>query len=225
MKTIAFTVESGVGRLVLNQPPANGMTLEFFTEMADLVNEFRVMKGLRALVISGQGRHFSSGAELDQLIGFLNSGSPDQEEALAETKAFMEQNIQTFRYFSECTIPVIAAIRGVCLGSALELALFCHFRFCGEDALFGLPESTYNLMPGIGGVSGVARIAGTAKAIELAIKGNTFDAEEALATGLVSRIVPKREVVSFAMNFAASLPSDYKKEKAPLYLKRILANA
>ena len=71
----------------------------------------------------------------------------------------------------------------------------------------------------------MATLTGTAKAIELAIKGNTFDAREALNDGLVDKIVPKREVVAFALNFASSLPHDYKKEKSPLYLRRISENA
>jgi enoyl-CoA hydratase/carnithine racemase len=184
------------------------------------------MKELRGLVISGKGRHFSSGAELDELIGFIN-GSVKSPGHLADisTSAFMEQNTRTFSFFSEAEFPVIAAIRGVCLGSGLELALFCHFRFCGEDAVFGVPESTYNLLPGLGGISRIKGLAGTAKAIELTLKGNTFDAREALQYGLADRIIPKREVVSFALSFASMLPPGYKKEKSSLYLRRILSNA
>ena len=212
LNTISFEIsDDGVGHMVMNQPPANQMTMEFFSEFTLFVEELKEMKSLKALVISGRGRHFSSGADLDGLLKLAGSGS---------TVDYFSNNYRSFLFLEEMEIPVIAAIRGVCIGSAFELALFSHFRFSGEDAVFGLPETTYNLIPGIGGISRMVKLCGQARAIELALKGNTFPAEEALGYHLIDRIVPKRKVAEHAFAFARSIMMDYHSQKSSLYLKK-----
>jgi enoyl-CoA hydratase/carnithine racemase len=221
-KTISFEMIDGLGHLVLNQPPSNVMNLLFFSELSDLVRHLGHMKDLRALVISGKGRHFSSGAELDELLGLVSNGSSTNGgNDNMELQEFIDRNYNTFLFFENLTIPVISAIRGVCLGSALELALFSHFRFCGEDSVFGLPETTYKLIPGIGGISRIAALSGKAKALELVLRGNTFSAEKALQYHLVDKVLPKRMVVQFAISFARSIMMNYRKGKPLLYLKKI----
>jgi enoyl-CoA hydratase len=118
----------------------------------------------------------------------------------------MLENYQAFVTLEQLEIPVISAIRGVCLGSAFELALFSHFRICAGDAVLGLPESTFNLMPGIGGIQRVATLAGKSKAIELILRGITFPAQDALEMGLVDAIVPRNEVMPLSLAFANALP-------------------
>jgi enoyl-CoA hydratase len=221
INTLSFTLTDGIGHLEFCQPPANKMTTEFFHEFNDLVDDLSAMKGLEAIVISSKGRHFSSGADLEQLLeqavktGENNSGKKEN------LKSVFERNYRSFLFFEETEIPVIAAIRGVCIGSSFELALFSHFRFCGEDGVFGLPETTFNLIPGLGGIRKIVGMCGQAKAIELALKGNTFGAEEALKLHLVDRIVPRRHVVEFSFNFARKVMKNYKKQKRQLYLQQI----
>ena len=221
-KTISFEFNDGVGHIILNQPPSNVMNLLFFRELSDLVEEIKGMTTLKALVISGTGRHFSSGAQLDELLSLVGngeSGGPGINNHKLQN--FLDRNYKTFLFFENLEIPVISAIRGVCLGSALELALFSHFRFCGEDAVFGLPETTYHLIPGIGGLSRISALAGRAKALELVLRGNTFPAEKALQYHIVDKILPKRMVVQFAVSFARSIMPNYRKGKSILYLKKI----
>lgn len=210
-------MSDGIGQLVLNRPPGNRMTGEFFSDFNDMVDEMRGMKDLNAIVISSQGRHFSSGADLEELL----EQTIDSHEMNESWVSISEKNYRSFRFFEETDIPVIAAIRGVCIGSAFELALFSHFRFCGEDAVFGLPETTFNLMPGLGGIRKTAALCGQAKAIELVLRGNTFGAEEAKLNHLVDLIVPRRTVVDFALAFARKIRKNYKKQKASLYLQQI----
>jgi enoyl-CoA hydratase/carnithine racemase len=220
--TISFDLTDGVGHLVLNQPPSNVMNLVFFRELSSLADKLKGMSDLRALVISGKGRHFSSGAHLDELLGLVGNVIPEDSGNNNQTlQEFLDRNYRTFLFFENLEIPVISAIRGVCLGSALELALFSHFRFCGEDAVFGLPETTYMLIPGIGGISRIASLSGKAKALELVLRGNTFSAEKALQYHLVDKILPKRMVVQFALSFARSIMVNYRKGKLLLYLKKI----
>jgi enoyl-CoA hydratase len=193
------------------------MTGEFFSEFNDIVDEMRGMKELNAIVISSRGRHFSSGADLEELL----EQTIVSYEAEKSWMSLSEKNYRSFLFFEETEIPVIAAIRGVCIGSAFELALFSHFRFCGEDAVFGLPETTFNIMPGLGGIRKTAALCGQAKAIELVLRGNTFSAEEAKLNHLVDYIVPRRTVVDFSVAFARKIRKNYKKQKASLYLQQI----
>jgi enoyl-CoA hydratase len=220
--TIAFNLTDGIGHLELTQPPANQMTAEFFSEFNEQVDELRVMKGLKAIVISSKGRHFSSGANVEELLEqAVIPGERNHPEMNENRVIVSERNSRSFLFFEETEIPVIAAIRGVCIGCAFELVLFSHFRFSGEDAVFGLPETTFNLMPGLGGIRKIAPLCGQAKAIELLLKGNTFGAEEALLNHLVDKIVPRRKVIEFSMTFARKVMENYKKQKASLYLQQI----
>jgi enoyl-CoA hydratase len=221
LKTISFNIIDGIGHIELNQPPANRMTVEFFKEFNELVDDLRVLKGLNAIILSGRGRHFSSGAILEELLETATAEEGEIDTLKIEKwKTISERNCRSFLFFEETEIPVIAAIRGVCLGSAFELALFCHFRFCGEDSVFGLPEATFNLIPGLGGIRKIASLCGQSKAIELIIKGNTFGAAEAQQNHLVDKIVPRRKVVEFSVAFIQKAMKNYKKQKGPLYLQQ-----
>lgn len=220
--TLIFEFTGGIGHIIMNQPPSNMMTLEFFSELGMLVELMKKMQGLKALVISGQGRHFSSGAQLDELLNLVNGDAgQDKSKQINDLPGFLNKNFETFLFFEKVNIPVISAIRGACLGSALEFALFTHYRFCGEDSVFGLPETTYNLLPGIGGISRVALLSGKSSALELVLRGNTFSAEEALKMNIVDKILPKKKVVEIAIDFACSIMNGYRKGKEKLLIQKI----
>lgn len=154
--------------------------------------------GVEGIVIYGQGRHFSSGANLDDLLEMLRD---EQRHHGCGTMgyALLQEHLDHFRFFQRCGVPVVAAIRGVCLGSALELALFCHRRVCGLGAVLGLPESTFGLVPGCGGVSMITALAGRGKALELILSGETFSAEEACRWNIVDMICGKDDVIHEAV--------------------------
>ena len=220
--TIIFEFTEGIGHIIMNQPPSNMMTIEFFSELGQLVAEMKEMTELKAIVISGQGRHFSAGADLDELLNLVDGErSRDHGIKTGNLPDILNKNFETFHFFEKLNIPVISAIRGVCIGSALEFALFTHYRFCGEDAVFGLPETTFNLLPGIGGISRIALLSGRSKALELVLRGNTFPAEEALRIKIVDKILPKKKVVGAAIDFAASIMNGYRKGKEKLYIQKM----
>jgi enoyl-CoA hydratase len=220
-KHIGWNVSDSTGTLLLNRPPSNEMTVAFFDEVNSLVAGLRNDRELKGIIIRGAGRHFSSGAALDELLGKI-SENPCPAEGPAGESHFLIRNYRSMLFFEEVQIPVVAAIRGVCLGSAFELALLCHFRLCTEDAVLGLPETTFNLLPGLGGIRKIAELSGKANAIELVLRGKTFSASEALELGLVDRIVPKKELDQQALDLVHSVSKDYRSEKRPLYLTRYL---
>jgi enoyl-CoA hydratase len=176
-----------------------------------LTNEVIPRSDITGIVIYGKGRHFSSGADLDDLISAIK----EREETASDgnRSSILTDNLRSFTFFEDLDIPVVAAIRGVCLGSALELALFCHCRICGDGSVLGLPESTFGLIPGCGGIIKMATLAGLPRAMELVLSGSSFSSEEALRWKIVDKIAPKNDVVSVAINFIRSIPPGYNRSR------------
>ncbi|MGE5425419.1 MAG: enoyl-CoA hydratase/isomerase family protein [Syntrophothermus sp.] len=211
--TLRFEMKGNTGLLLLNQPPSNKMNIDFFVELDQLISELKKADSLKALVISGTGRHFSSGASPDELIEKLANGE-------SQDIAFFERNSRAFDFFSSAPFPVISAIRGVCIGSAMEMTLFSHFRFSSDEAVFGLPESGFGLMPGIGGISHLAALTGKARTLELVLRGNMFPAQKALEYGIIDKIIPRKELLDYAFTFAEKIAGNYQKAKKSIYLTR-----
>lgn len=219
--TIRLLFDEGIGSLELNTPPSNTMSLEFFRELAAVLEFIRDQKEFRALVISGHGRHYSSGADLSALLKeILEKAETDKQGKLMGVPDFLSNNYTSLLMLESFTIPVISAIRGVCLGSALELALFSHFRLCSDDSVFGLPEASFNLVPGLGGIYKLCCISGEAMAIERVLKGSTFTSEDALRYKIVDKIVPRKELMQTASDFAREMMQDFRIEKRGLYIKK-----
>ncbi|OQX73428.1 MAG: hypothetical protein B6D61_12585 [Bacteroidetes bacterium 4484_249] len=211
---ILWSVESGIGYLLLNNPPGNEMTPAFFNELKELVKNIIPRSKVKAIIISGSGRHFSSGADIDSLLDMVSVKNKTSTDTLAS-------NLQSFRFFENLKIPVISAIRGVCIGSALELAMFSHFRLCGEGAVLGLPESTFGLIPGVGGIQKMNHLARKAKTIELILKGNTFTAEEALQWNIVDLVVEKKHLMEYAKRLAELSADNYRKYNKSDYIRKL----
>lgn len=199
-QTISWHIDDGIAQLVLNQPPTNKMNKIFFEELKTLYHELITNTDLKAIIISGKGRHFSAGADLDEMLQRILAEHNDHKPP-----EFLLNNSAIFNFFENLSIPVIAAISGVCIGSGLELALSCHFRFCEEGALLALPESTFNLMPGCGGTQLLTRLAGFSKAVEIILEGRNLSPEEALSLGIIDKITPRKQVVQIATNFAKEI--------------------
>lgn len=213
-KTFIWQIDDCIGHLILNQPPANSMNKLFFDELKLLHLELIPKADLKAIIISGAGRHFSSGADLKELLQRVLSDFNENSQP-----EFLLNNSSVFNFFEKLNIPVIAAIRGVCIGSALELALSCHFRFCEEGSLLGLPESTFNIMPGCGGTQLLTRLTGFSKAVELILEGRNISPEEALSLGIIDKVTPRKQVVQIATNFAKEITNqnDSNFSKTKLY--------
>ncbi|NOX86805.1 MAG: enoyl-CoA hydratase/isomerase family protein, partial [Chlorobi bacterium] len=180
-RKISWEVRKGVGYLTFTDPPENLMDSLFFRELYQLSTRIIPKSKVSAIIVSGSGRHFSAGADLNEL--FKEIQTPNGTDVLIS-------NYNSFRYLEDLNIPVIAAIRGVCIGSGLELAMHCHFRLCATDALLGLPETGFGLIPGAGGINKMISLAGKSKAVELILKGSNFVADEALEMHIADAVFP-----------------------------------
>lgn len=103
--------------------------------------------------------------------------------------------------------PIVAAIRGHCLGGGLELALACDVRYASEDAQFALPEVTRAILPGQGGTQRLPRAIGASAALEMILTGQRIDARRALELGLVSRVLPPADVLPASLKLAETIAS------------------
>jgi enoyl-CoA hydratase len=203
LKTILWKIEHDIGHLILNQPPANTMTRLFFDELGILTREIIPQLTIKALIIYGNGRHFSSGADHYELRKRIMENMPPTYPK--ELPHFLKDNIQSFLFFEKLQIPSFAAIRGTCLGSALELALFCKYRICAEGTVLGFPEASFGFMPGCGGSINLTSIVGRTRAIELIISGRNFSATEAYNWGIVHKIVDRKILIEETLKMASSM--------------------
>jgi enoyl-CoA hydratase/carnithine racemase len=173
--------------LTLNRPDVmNAMSSELALELREAVQSAGECRDVRAIVITGAGeKAFCAGTDLKQRRDL----SPDEKWAQSRTNWNVNQAIWN------SPKAVIAAIGGWCLGGGFELALYCDLRIAAEDARFGWPEMTLGAYPGGGGAVMLPRIVGRAKAKELFFTARRIDAAEALALGLVERVVPRPQLL------------------------------
>lgn len=153
------------------------------------------VRASRALVIAGEGRAFSAGADITEFQ------SRDPEACIA----YYRETGAVYERFAALPVPTLAAIHGYCLGGALELALAADFRIADETAVFGFPEVALGILPSSGGTHRLVRLLGTARAKELALLRERFDANEALRVGLVTEVVPEGEALPRALELAERL--------------------
>lgn len=173
--------ERGVLTITLDDPPKmNRVPLAARGQLAHLFAESAEDDAVRFVVVTGAGDNFTTGGDI---AAFLEA-TPEQLSRLAWNVAAAER-------FPK---PVIARIRGYCLGVGLELALACDFRVAADDAQLGLPEVGLGMIPGSGGTQRLARLAGLGRAKDVVMRRRRISAEEALAWGLVSEVVPAAEL-------------------------------
>jgi len=190
-KTIQLEVkDNGVWILTIQRPEAlNALNAQVLNEMADGLRQIGEIDfdAARALIITGSGeKAFVAGADIKE-ISELN-----EDQAFA----FAQRGQSIFHELNLLKIPVIAAVNGFALGGGLELALGCDFIYASENAKFGLPEVSLGLIPGFGGTVRLARAVGIRKAREMTYTGDLVSAQEALALGLVNKVVPQAELMN-----------------------------
>ncbi|WP_298889684.1 enoyl-CoA hydratase/isomerase family protein [uncultured Serinicoccus sp.] len=188
--------EDRVGTITLNRPEVlNALDSAAHRVFAAAVRELEADEDIGAIVVRGAGRAFCSGSDLRE-IGEL-SGRAEQE--------YVALDFATKNLVAGCAVPVVAALHGWCVGGGLELALACTIRIAAQDATFALPEVSLGSLPGSGGLQRLAPVVGLGVATDWILTGRTVDASEALARGLVTRVVADEELDRAAHSLAAEL--------------------
>jgi 2-(1,2-epoxy-1,2-dihydrophenyl)acetyl-CoA isomerase len=189
--------EAGVLTLTLNRPEVlNGLTDEVLDGIADGCRQAADDDGVRVVVITGAGRGFCSGQDLRAGV---ESGDADIQGHLRN------HYVPMLRAMRELEKPVIASVNGVAAGAGMSLALAADFRIAGESAAFVQAFVRIGLVPDAGSSYFLPRLVGMAKALELAMLGETVNSAEALRLGLVHRVVADADLAHATADFAARL--------------------
>lgn len=191
MKT-QYATDENIGLITLDQAPYNQLESPLFTD-PDELRDFLAQPHLKGIIIQGRGRHFSAGADRQVLADQL------QEPHLLGEK--MNRGKALLRLIHESELPVVAVIKGSCLGAGLEIALACHFRFAAPSAMLGFPEAELQLMPGFGGTFFGSTVSERRILIELMLSAKLISAEEARQIGLIDRIYPAKTLLDKAREY------------------------
>ncbi|TFZ02925.1 crotonase/enoyl-CoA hydratase family protein [Ramlibacter henchirensis] len=173
-------------------------------EFVQLCDDVRKDTGIKVLILTASGAVFSSGGNVKDMRRFFDDALlPDviREE--------YRQGIQRIpRALMELDVPVICAVNGPAVGAGLDLACMCDIRICSETATFAESFVRVGIVPGDGGAWLLPRAVGMAKASEMAFTGEAIDARDALACGLVSRVVPTEQLLRTARALAAKIAAN-----------------
>jgi enoyl-CoA hydratase len=191
--------DSAVGVVQMNRPQTlNALNDEVMGGVVAALEELDADDGIRCIVLAGGERAFAAGADINELaaatpITLLESRRIDRWDT-----------IRTLR------TPLVAAVSGYCLGGGCELAMACDIVVASESAQFGQPEINLGVLPGAGGTQRLTRAVGKTLAMDVILTGRFLTAQEALAAGLVARVVPKEgwldEAKRVAHEIAAKSP-------------------
>ncbi|OYU19854.1 MAG: enoyl-CoA hydratase [Rhodobacteraceae bacterium PARR1] len=194
-ETLIVEIEDDTALIRLNRPDAlNALNTKLMQELAAALTAADANEKVRCIVLTGSDKAFAAGADVREMaektfaeVYFDNLFGPEAEAITRVRK------------------PIIAAVAGYCLGGGCELAMMCDFIIAADTAKFGQPEINLGICAGMGGTQRLTRAVGKAKAMDMNLTGRFMDAAEAERTGLVSRIVPAKDLLSETMKIAGKI--------------------
>ena len=194
---VHVTSEDAVATIRLDRPPANALARPVSLELQEAARTVAEDPSVRAVVIWGGEQIFAAGADIRVMV------DQGPEEVALDVGALE----QACRDVEAIPKPVVAAVNGFALGGGCELALACDVRLAAEGARLGLPEIRLGVVPGAGGTQRLPRLIVLARARDLILSGRQVEPDEALAIGLVDRVVPGPDAYAAAVEEAARYAS------------------
>ena len=204
---VLYEADGGIVTLTLNLPERRNPISE--RAMVDAIiaalERIDADPSVRAAILTGSGSAFSSGGDLRAMQAAAATRAADP----AATPAYYRHGIQRIPLaFERINVPIIAAVNGAAIGAGLDLACMCDLRIAAESARFAESFVKLGIIAGDGGAWLLPRLVGYAKAAEMALTGDMLNAAEALACGLVSRVVPDAELLAAARALAARIAAN-----------------
>jgi enoyl-CoA hydratase/carnithine racemase len=200
--------DGAIGWLTFNNPERrNAVSLEMWQAIPAVLDDFGKDANIRAVVLSGAGdKAFASGADISQFE--KERATPDQVRRYDEISGKAQAAMEGFEK------PLLAMIRGYCIGGGLNIAVLCDLRIAADDSRFGIPAARMGLGYKAGSMKKLVDLVGKANALEIMITARQFSAAEALAMGLVHRIVPVQELEKATREYCAMIAAN-----APLTMR------
>lgn len=206
MAQILLERHAGVARLTIHHPERrNAMTHAMFLELARLFAVLGADDETRVVLLIGHGENFSAGGDISQ-FGALRKDSASNDDFVAAVDGALTAP-------THCAKPVVAAIRGACMGGALELSAGCDVRIAAETAAFRMPAARLSAAYRFEGIRRFVAVVGPAHTADLFFSARKFDAAEAMRIGYVNRVVPDAELESEALAYCRKVA-----QNAPLTL-------
>jgi enoyl-CoA hydratase/carnithine racemase len=200
-KHFDFDVQNGIATLTFSRPEKlNALTFEVYADLRDLLEELPQHEESRVLVITGRGKGFCSGGDVNEIIGELLKMDPAQLLDFTRMTGSVTQKMR------ECPLPVIASVNGVAAGAGAVIALAADFRILARSATFSFLFSKVGLSGGdMGSAYLLPRLVGAGRATELLMLGEKVTAERALEIGLAGRVVDDAQLESTTRELASRL--------------------
>jgi len=178
-----------IAYISINTPPANKMTPEFLFELKEIILSYVMKDNRKGVILSGVGRHFSSGANIDKLLNYVMDTSHTLE---GETPDWMNQVKDAVLELHTADFPVVSAVSGCCIGSGFELALSSHLCVVEKGTMLGFPEVTFGLLPGMAGTLYSVECLGRRKAFEYILGGEITIVSEKADSPFVDLVVKRK---------------------------------
>lgn len=199
LETVRYETGGGVARITLNRPKVlNAMNRQMWTDLEAAMGAAAADPEIKAVVITGEGRAFSTGADLKE----------SKTRTTEQYREYLENLQEVSRRIIRFEKPTIAAVNGYALGSGYELALACDIRIAAEDAAIGSPEARVTSSVTGGAFRLLQNLVGPGKAGELLFTAENIDGREAERIGLVNRAVPADRLMDAAMEMAAKIAAN-----------------
>jgi enoyl-CoA hydratase/carnithine racemase len=202
--------DGAIGRIIFNNPARhNAVSLDMWQAVAQIMEDFENDDAIRVIVLSGAGgKAFVSGADISEFKE--KRDSVEAAEAYAKISETARVRLQ------ETLKPTIAMIRGYCIGGGMATALACDIRIAAEGSKFGVPAAKLGLGYAYDGIKKLIDVVGPAFAREIFYTARQFTTDEALAMGLVNRVVPDGELESYVDNYCKTIAGN-----APLTVRSV----
>ena len=199
MPFVTLEREGNIALITMDRPEAlNALNSQVLAELSQVLDQVEADPDLYVAIITGAGRSFVAGADIGQMSALTS----------AEAKAFGLFGNQVLLKLENLSKPTIAAVNGFALGGGCELSMACDIRLASEKAKFGQPEVGLGITPGFGGTQRLARIVGTAHAMELILTAKTISAAQALEIGLVSHVYTPDDLLPQAKALAQAIAAN-----------------
>lgn len=223
-------IKNDILTLTMNAPENNLMTADFLTNYEAAAEEILLefqdgKKNIKGMIICGGGRHFSVGADISALAersAAELSRMKGSEIIIPETHIHQKKMVTSWK---NMPFPVVSAIGGFCIGSGSEIAAACHFRICEKNARIGQPESTFGILPALGGIAETIKICGVKNAVKIVYSGELLSAAEAFALNWADIVTDKKKSFSEAVSlieFIAEQGEEFDFAKKAQYLAEFL---
>ncbi len=195
---IVYEVENSVAKITLNRPQVfNAINTQLGQELYDAFKRVEADAGVRAVVLTGAGKGFCSGQDLNDRVAV--------DSSLRLADSVRERYNLLIAKMRALPVPIIAAVNGACAGAGFGLALACDLRFASTEAKFAVAFNQIGLVPDSGTSYFLPRLVGVSKALELTWSGERLTAEEAERLGIVNRVFAPEELLPATLQFAEQL--------------------